>query len=270
MPTSMALPHIMYNVVMLPGKRPVFRLAVRAAAMTTDPNAADFHVPELELPAGLSVADLENRESLLNLVNAQSVAGRASPDRWHAGSLLRAGVHDSAFRRGAAQLEHRPGAGRRSRSLWPGRSRPKRALGPATGRGRRRDFVSVYDKVTNGLDNWDTHVNNFGRENQLLPPSDTAYSARSKIWPSRGLLDSTLVVWIGEFGRTRASTLPGAGAITGPTALACAWPAAASAAERVYAAGDKSAPGQTWMPSLRGTSRPLSFGGSASIRAEHL
>ena len=39
-------------------------------------------------------------------------------------------------------------------------------------------FVSVYDKVTNGLDNWDTHVNNFGRlKDQLLPPCDMAFSA---------------------------------------------------------------------------------------------
>ena len=39
-------------------------------------------------------------------------------------------------------------------------------------------FVSVYDKVHNGLDNWDTHVNNFGRlKDQLLPPCDMAFSA---------------------------------------------------------------------------------------------
>ncbi len=64
-------------------------------------------------------------------------------------------------------------------------------------------FVSVYDKVTNGLDNWDTHVNNFGRlKDQLLPPCDMAFSALVEDLQSRGLLDSTLVVMLGEFGRT--------------------------------------------------------------------
>ena len=64
-------------------------------------------------------------------------------------------------------------------------------------------FVSVYDKVTNGLDNWDTHVNNFGRlKDQLLPPCDMAFSALVEDLEARGLLDSTLVIMLGEFGRT--------------------------------------------------------------------
>jgi uncharacterized protein (DUF1501 family) len=57
--------------------------------------------------------------------------------------------------------------------------------------------------VTNGLDNWDTHVNNFGRlKNTLLPPCDMAFSALVEDLESRGLLDSTLVIMLGEFGRT--------------------------------------------------------------------
>lgn len=64
-------------------------------------------------------------------------------------------------------------------------------------------FVSVYDKVHNGLDNWDTHVNNFGRlKDQLLPPCDMAFSALVEDLETRGLLDSTLVIMLGEFGRT--------------------------------------------------------------------
>ncbi len=39
-----------------------------------DPNAAEFKVPELELPAGLTMAELEGRESLLKIVNAQGAA----------------------------------------------------------------------------------------------------------------------------------------------------------------------------------------------------
>ena len=71
-------------------------------------------------------------------------------------------------------------------------------------------FVSVYDKVTNGLDNWDTHVNNFGRlKDQLLPPCDMAFSALVEDLQDRGLLDSTLVIMLGEFGRTPQDQRPG-------------------------------------------------------------
>ena len=81
-PTYIALPHIMYNVVMLPGQTAGF-LGSRHEPLRIlrDPNAADFHVPELELPAGLSLADLEHRESLLYLVNAQSIAAERGRHR---------------------------------------------------------------------------------------------------------------------------------------------------------------------------------------------
>ena len=202
-PTSIALPHIMYNVVMLPGQTAGF-LGSRfePVRILRDPNAADFHVPELELPAGLSVADLENRESLLNLVNAQSVA---SEGRATAGTLdpyyerAFAILHSAEVRRSLNIAEEPDGVRDRYGRNTHGQSvLLARRLVEAGVR-----FVSVYDKVTNGLDNWDTHVDNFGRlKNQLLPPTDTAYSALIEDLAERGLLDSTLVVWIGEFGRT--------------------------------------------------------------------
>lgn len=50
---------------------------------------------------------------------------------------------------------------------------------------------------------WDTHVANFPRlENDLLPPLDRAVSALLDDLEARGLLDETLVVMLGEFGRT--------------------------------------------------------------------
>src|SRR5205085_12202435 len=65
-------------------------------------------------------------------------------------------------------------------------------------------FVNVNDKVRNGqLDNWDSHENNFGRlKNDLLPPADRAFSALIEDLEARGLLQSTLVVTLAEFGRT--------------------------------------------------------------------
>src|SRR5439155_26499067 len=64
-------------------------------------------------------------------------------------------------------------------------------------------FVSVYDGSRNGVDNWDTHADNFKQlKNTLLPPADQALSALIDDLHGRGLLETTLVVWMGEFGRT--------------------------------------------------------------------
>jgi uncharacterized protein (DUF1501 family) len=65
-------------------------------------------------------------------------------------------------------------------------------------------FVTVYDHETNGqLANWDAHENVFKRlKNDLLPPADQAFAALIDDLTERGLLDSTLVISLGEFGRT--------------------------------------------------------------------
>jgi hypothetical protein len=63
-------------------------------------------------------------------------------------------------------------------------------------------FVNVYDFRQQGQ-NWDTHDNNFSRhKNDLLPLADQSLSALIDDLDDRGLLESTLVVAMGEFGRT--------------------------------------------------------------------
>ena len=50
---------------------------------------------------------------------------------------------------------------------------------------------------------WDNHINNFPNlKNWQLPPLDRAFSALLKDLSDRGMLDDTLVVWMGEFGRS--------------------------------------------------------------------
>lgn len=50
---------------------------------------------------------------------------------------------------------------------------------------------------------WDTHADNFNKhKKQLLPNMDQGFSALLDDLDQRGLLDETLVVWLGEFGRT--------------------------------------------------------------------
>ena len=65
-------------------------------------------------------------------------------------------------------------------------------------------FVTVYDGQYNGQTaNWDAHENVFGRlKNDLIPPADQAFAALIDDLSSRGLLEETLVIAMGEFGRT--------------------------------------------------------------------
>ena len=62
-------------------------------------------------------------------------------------------------------------------------------------------LVTVYwngEEVPGG---WDLHYKNYERLKLLAPPLDRAFSALLEDLAARGLLDETLVVWMGEFGR---------------------------------------------------------------------
>jgi uncharacterized protein (DUF1501 family) len=52
------------------------------------------------------------------------------------------------------------------------------------------------------LGGWDTHQNNFDQLKNLCGQLDKAWSALMGDLKDRGLLDSTTIVWMGEFGRT--------------------------------------------------------------------
>jgi uncharacterized protein (DUF1501 family) len=52
------------------------------------------------------------------------------------------------------------------------------------------------------LGGWDTHDNNFEQVKSLCGVLDPAWATLLADLQDHGLLDSTLVVWMGEFGRT--------------------------------------------------------------------
>ena len=52
------------------------------------------------------------------------------------------------------------------------------------------------------LDGWDTHENNFDRTKDLLDMVDPAFAMLLKDLSERDLLEETIVLWLGEFGRT--------------------------------------------------------------------
>src|SRR5262249_16028368 len=60
------------------------------------------------------------------------------------------------------------------------------------------------------LGGWDTHQDNFKWVKTLSEQVDSALSALVTELSEKGLLDSTLIVWMGEFGRTPNINAPGA------------------------------------------------------------
>jgi hypothetical protein len=60
------------------------------------------------------------------------------------------------------------------------------------------------------LGGWDTHQNNFKRVKDLSSQIDQPISSLIEDLKQRGLLDSTLIVWMGEFGRTPKINTKGA------------------------------------------------------------
>ncbi len=64
-------------------------------------------------------------------------------------------------------------------------------------------FVEVsLGGVNGGAFGWDTHAQNFTNVKNLSQVLDPAWATLMEDLKSRGLLDSTLIVWMGEFGRT--------------------------------------------------------------------
>jgi uncharacterized protein (DUF1501 family) len=52
------------------------------------------------------------------------------------------------------------------------------------------------------LGNWDTHQDNFNRSKALCEQLDQPFAQLIRDLEQRGMLDKTLILWMGEFGRT--------------------------------------------------------------------
>ena len=199
-----ALPHVMNNVVKLPGQTAGFLGArFEPYQVESDPNDPRFDPGQLTLPAGLTAARMAHRESLLGLVDRQL-------DRTE--RLRRADLLTIPYSRAFALLQS--DRIRRAFDL----SKEPEALRDRYGRNKHGQsvllarrlteagarLVTVFDGVYNGQEaNWDSHQSVFARHrDHLLPPADRAFGALVEDLEQRGLLDETLVIAMGEFGRT--------------------------------------------------------------------
>jgi hypothetical protein len=170
--------------------------------------SADFRPPGIDLPQGLTVGRLDDRAHLLHAVEtfrheADRLADAASMDRFQgqALSLLTSRSTAQAFdlRREDPRLLDRYGCHQFGRSLLLARRLVEAGV--------RLVQVNLGNNET-----WDTHQSAWPvLKDKLLPPLDQSLSALLDDLETRGLLDRTLIVMGGEFGRTpRISTLPGA------------------------------------------------------------
>jgi hypothetical protein len=189
-----ALPYTLYNVVQLPGQTPgLLGGAYDRFQVDGDPSAPNFRLAAFD-----GAADLGGRAALLGRLDRVQLPGPAA----------RAGV----YRERALQLLASPDVRRLfdlAKEPQPLRERYGRhRLGQSLLLARRLveggvNFVAVFDGQTNGQDaNWDSHEKLFTRHQQLIPPSDQALTALLDDLDARGLLETTLVVGLGEFGRT--------------------------------------------------------------------
>lgn len=180
--------------------------------VTQDPNAATFREEGLTLPAGVTIERLTSRQALLSDINQQrrtlmaSAAGEAFGDQHAAAiNLLTAGKVAAAF-----DLDREPV---RTRDRFG-----RHLFGQSLLLARRLVQVGVPIVQANMgiVQTWDTHDNNFVKlKDRLLPPLDQGVSALLDDLESTGLLDETLVVMVGEFGRTPKISLTAGAKIPG-------------------------------------------------------
>ena len=164
-----------------------------------DPNSPAFNVPGLGLPDGVSNDRFRGRRTLLSDVGTgPSLPGRSavSWDQMHEKAMdaLASAKARGAFRLDGEDPKTRDRYGRHihGQSLLLARRLVEAGVGLVT--------VNWHDDHSNF---WDTHGNNFNRlKNDLMPPADKGFAALLDDLDARGLLEETLVVWVGEFGRT--------------------------------------------------------------------
>ncbi len=158
-------------------------------------------LPSLENLADITADRLDRRRSLLDQLDhsvATVEASRGARGMNHfqqqVFSLL-----TSAKTRAAFDIAHEPTPvlDRYGRHLWGSSLIIARRLVEAGS-----TFVSVNWEEADSGNHWDMHENNFGMCRTLLPTLDQVVSALILDLEERGLLDSTLVVVMGEMGRT--------------------------------------------------------------------
>jgi len=163
-----------------------------------DPSAPGFSVPDLTPPLSLAASRVANRRELLKQVDrfqqaAEAEVNKSARDvgvfRQKAFDLMTSEQAMEAFDISREPEQLRDEYGRHS-------------LGQSCLMARRLVEAGVRC-VSIDHTNWDTHDNNFSvLKNELLPDLDSGMSTLFRDLAERGMLETTIVLVTGEFGRT--------------------------------------------------------------------
>jgi hypothetical protein len=212
MPSYVSYPYVCRDGSITPGQHASFLGKEHDPFFfTQDPNAQDFALPELSLPSNLSYERLESRRELQKIVDAQSrlldySAAAKGLDSYYEKAL---GMLNSSKLRNAFNIAAEPAKVREAygRTTYGQSCLLARRLVEAGSK-----FVTVYfsesiggQSTTSG--GWDTHGFNNTRmfpiiEKYHLPIHEQTLPTLLTDLDERGMLEDTLVVWMGEFGRT--------------------------------------------------------------------
>jgi len=174
--------------------------------MNIDPNAKNFELPGFELPLEVKADRFTARQSLLAKVDAAYSRfdhGLATSTDPHSARTRQAFdlISSPSARKAFAleeetpQLRDRYGRNRFGQSCLLARRLVESGV-PLV----RVNWTRVAGAPNNG--HWDTHSQNTAGVKALGPILDAAYSTLLEDLSDRGMLDDTLVIWMGEFGRT--------------------------------------------------------------------
>lgn len=166
--------------------------------ITQDPNRPDFKVENLRPAAGMDVTQMRDRMALLNAVNDKqkwlteaAETKKLTDQQQQAVAVLTSGKVAKAFDIDLEPVAVRDRYGRH-------------AFGQSCLLARRlvEADVPVVQANMGRVQNWDNHGDLFKRmKKDLLPPLDSGVSALLDDLSDRGLLEDTLVMMLGEFGR---------------------------------------------------------------------
>lgn len=162
-----------------------------------DPNAEKFVVRDITPPSGVSLERVDRRQQMLARIDHLQRAAELQPTAYDALDEHYKTAHrmitSEETKRAFAIHEEAPAL----REAYG-----KHRFGQSLLLARRLVESGVrFVTVTDG--GWDTHQDNFkSLKNSRLPPIDQALPQLLIDLQERGLLDSTLVCWLTDFGRT--------------------------------------------------------------------
>ena len=162
---------------------------------------ANLSIENLRPPLGVDDASMKNRVDVLSFLqrgfNKKTTSLSAEAHRANYDRAVRMVESQAkhAFRldEETAELREKYGRNRFGQGCLLARRLVERGV----------SFVEVtLSRVNNNPVSWDTHADNFNRVRELSEILDPAWSSLMEDLRERGLLESTLIVWMGEFGRT--------------------------------------------------------------------